>query len=46
MQILHLLGADLYWVVLVQLAAEALWPVTSFTSFDAAIPTPATPTHA
>jgi cytochrome c oxidase assembly protein subunit 15 len=46
MQILHLLGADLYWVALVQLAAEALWPVTSFTSFDAAIPTPATPTHA
>jgi cytochrome c oxidase assembly protein subunit 15 len=46
MQVLHLLGADLYWVALVQLAAEALWPVTSFTSFDAAIPTPATPTHA
>lgn len=45
MQVLHLLGADLYWVALVQLAAETLWPATSFTSF-AAIPTPATPTHA
>jgi cytochrome c oxidase assembly protein subunit 15 len=26
MQITHLLGADLYWVALVVLAAEALWP--------------------
>jgi cytochrome c oxidase assembly protein subunit 15 len=25
MQILHLLGADLYWIALVCLAAEALW---------------------
>ncbi|HMH15624.1 MAG TPA: COX15/CtaA family protein [Edaphobacter sp.] len=26
MQILHLLGADLYWVALVALAAEVVWP--------------------
>jgi cytochrome c oxidase assembly protein subunit 15 len=26
MQLLHLLGADLYWVALVLLAAEAVWP--------------------
>ena len=25
MQILHLLGADLYWVALVSLAAELIW---------------------
>jgi cytochrome c oxidase assembly protein subunit 15 len=29
MQVLHLLGADLYWIALVQLAAATLWPVTS-----------------
>jgi cytochrome c oxidase assembly protein subunit 15 len=28
MQLLHLLGADLYWVALVLLAAETIWPVT------------------
>ena len=27
MQLLHLLGADLYWVALVLLAAETIWPV-------------------
>jgi cytochrome c oxidase assembly protein subunit 15 len=26
MQILHLLGADLYWIVLILMAAESLWP--------------------
>jgi heme a synthase len=26
MQILHLLGADLYWIALVTLAAEVVWP--------------------
>jgi len=26
MQILHLLGADLYWIALVLLAAESIWP--------------------
>ncbi len=26
MQILHLLGADLYWIALVALAAELIWP--------------------
>lgn len=28
MQVLHLLGADVYWVALVGLAAEILWPET------------------
>jgi cytochrome c oxidase assembly protein subunit 15 len=28
MQILHLLGADLYWIALVTLAAEVIWPRT------------------
>ena len=27
MQLLHLLGADLYWVALILLAAETIWPV-------------------
>jgi len=26
MQVVHLLGADLYWVALVVVAAEVLWP--------------------
>jgi heme a synthase len=26
MQVLHLLGADLYWIALVGLAADVLWP--------------------
>jgi cytochrome c oxidase assembly protein subunit 15 len=30
MQVLHLLGADLYWVALVCLAAETVWPATAF----------------
>lgn len=30
MQILHLLGADLFWVTLVLLAAEVVWPATGF----------------
>jgi heme a synthase len=29
MQLLHLLGADLYWVALVLLAAETIWPVVN-----------------
>ena len=29
MQILHLLGADLYWVALVSLAAVVIWPAGS-----------------
>jgi cytochrome c oxidase assembly protein subunit 15 len=29
MQILHLLGADLYWVALVTLAATVVWPKRS-----------------
>ena len=38
MQLLHLLGADLYWVALVVLAAETIWPV-------APVSEAATPTH-
>lgn len=26
MQIMHLLGADLYWIALVMLAAQVVWP--------------------
>jgi cytochrome c oxidase assembly protein subunit 15 len=29
MQLLHLLGADLYWIALVSLAAECVWPFTA-----------------
>jgi heme a synthase len=29
MQLVHLLGADLYWVALVLLAAETVWPASS-----------------
>jgi cytochrome c oxidase assembly protein subunit 15 len=29
MQLLHLLGADLFWIALIQLAAETLWPVAA-----------------
>ncbi|MDP9050205.1 MAG: COX15/CtaA family protein [Acidobacteriota bacterium] len=29
MQLVHLLGADLYWVALVLLAAETVWPVVT-----------------
>ncbi len=29
MQIVHLLGADLYWIALVHLAAKAVWPRSS-----------------
>jgi cytochrome c oxidase assembly protein subunit 15 len=32
MQVLHLLGADLYWVMLVVLAAESLWPVAALSA--------------
>jgi cytochrome c oxidase assembly protein subunit 15 len=45
MQVVHLLGADLYWIALVQLAAETLWPATSAISSTAVAAT-ATPTHA
>jgi heme a synthase len=30
MQLLHLLGADLYWIALVLLAAETIWPAGPF----------------
>jgi cytochrome c oxidase assembly protein subunit 15 len=40
MQILHLLGADLYWVALVQLAAQAVWPITSPSATEAPVPHP------
>ena len=41
MQVLHLLGADLYWIALVQLAAETLWPMTiPSTAIKANVPHP------
>ena len=45
MQILHLLGADLYWIALVQLAAETLWPIASPSATEARMPHPS-PHHA
>jgi heme a synthase len=32
MQLLHLLGADLYWVALILFAAETIWPVSAAAS--------------
>jgi cytochrome c oxidase assembly protein subunit 15 len=39
MQLLHLLGADLYWVALVLLAAETVWPASAAAAKN---PAPAT----
>jgi len=44
MQLAHLLGADLYWVALVLLAAETVWPVAA--SSVSAISAPAATTLA
>jgi cytochrome c oxidase assembly protein subunit 15 len=41
MQLLHLLGADLYWVALVLLAAETVWPATASTESAVDSPAPA-----
>jgi cytochrome c oxidase assembly protein subunit 15 len=41
MQLLHLLGADLYWVALVLLAAETVWPAASKATSSDLSPTPA-----
>lgn len=38
MQLLHLLGADLYWVSLVLLAAETVWPVAAIAASPAPAP--------
>jgi cytochrome c oxidase assembly protein subunit 15 len=35
MQVLHLLGADLYWVALVTLAAGVVWPVAGLSEMQA-----------
>jgi cytochrome c oxidase assembly protein subunit 15 len=32
MQLLHLLGADLYWIALVKLAADTVWPAPALAS--------------
>jgi cytochrome c oxidase assembly protein subunit 15 len=40
MQIIHLLGADLYWIALVQLAAQTLWPIASLSATEARVPHP------
>jgi cytochrome c oxidase assembly protein subunit 15 len=46
MQLLHLLGADLYWVALVLLAADAVWPDTAMAMPAAATPQRVTTTLA
>jgi cytochrome c oxidase assembly protein subunit 15 len=46
MQLLHLLGADLYWVALVILAADAIWPAPKPTVPGMATPSPVTTTAA
>jgi heme a synthase len=46
MQLLHLLGADFYWVALVLLAAETVWPTQVASPMSGPIPLPATPAHA
>jgi cytochrome c oxidase assembly protein subunit 15 len=38
MQIVHLLGADLYWIALVALAASVIWPKTGGTFLSQADP--------
>ena len=38
MQVLHLLGADIYWVALVGLAAEILWPETAGSVTEVPVP--------
>ena len=38
MQVLHLLGADLYWIALVILAARAVWPRTTAVLPKAQVP--------
>jgi len=39
MQVVHLLGADLYWVALVALAAEVIWPRPALGRTAQALPT-------
>jgi cytochrome c oxidase assembly protein subunit 15 len=46
MQLVHLLGADLYWVALVLLAAETIWPDAAIAASPAAAPQPVTATAA
>jgi cytochrome c oxidase assembly protein subunit 15 len=46
MQLVHLLGADLYWVALVLLAAETIWPVAAIAASPATAPQPVTATPA
>ena len=46
MQLLHLLGADLYWVALVLLAAETIWPRAAGPAFTNAAPPQAAATLA
>jgi cytochrome c oxidase assembly protein subunit 15 len=46
MQLVHLLGADLYWVALVLLAAETIWPNAATSASANTAPLPATATLA
>jgi len=45
MQLLHLLGADLYWVALLLLAADTIWP-TEMTPSTAEVAVPSSPAAA
>jgi cytochrome c oxidase assembly protein subunit 15 len=42
MQLLHLLGANLYWVALLLLSAETIWPIGTPTSHGTPTPSPIT----
>ena len=46
MQLLHLLGAELYWVALVLLAAETIWPTGTLALSGTPTPSPVTTTVA
>ncbi len=45
MQLLHLLGADFYWVALVLLAAETVWPAQVTSTVSEPTPSSTTPAH-
>jgi cytochrome c oxidase assembly protein subunit 15 len=42
MQLVHLLGADLYWVALLLLAAETIWPDAAIAASAIPAPVPTT----
>jgi hypothetical protein len=46
MQVVHLLGADIYWVALVLLGAETIWPATETSTSPISADVPASATLA